>query len=171
MPEARLKVLISAFACRPGEGSEPAVGWEIVREISKYHDVWVITRERNREAIEHCISELNNVRFVYFKWSVWPSAWEANNYHVRAYYYLWQLLIISRIKKLNDGVGFDLCHHLTYVKYWAPCGLAWLGIPFVWGPVGGGDDMPHHFLRSCSIRTLFSELGREFLRKASEYDP
>jgi len=33
----RLRVLISAYACEPGKGSEPGVGWNVAREMSKYH--------------------------------------------------------------------------------------------------------------------------------------
>ena len=48
----RLKVLVSAYACRPGEGSEPGVGWNVVRELVEYHDIWVLTRSDNRVSIE-----------------------------------------------------------------------------------------------------------------------
>ena len=30
-----LKVLISAYACEPSKGSEPAIGWDWVTEIAK----------------------------------------------------------------------------------------------------------------------------------------
>ena len=48
----RLKVLAFAYACEPNKGSEPGVGWNLARNIAKYHDVWVLTRSNNRTAIE-----------------------------------------------------------------------------------------------------------------------
>jgi hypothetical protein len=38
-----MKILISAYSCEPGMGSEPGVGWNIAREVAKYHEVWVLT--------------------------------------------------------------------------------------------------------------------------------
>ena len=48
----RLKVLMSAYACEPGKGSEPGVGWTVAREMARHHDIWVITRANNRPVIE-----------------------------------------------------------------------------------------------------------------------
>ena len=48
----RLKVLMSAYACEPGRGSEPGVGWVVASEMARYHDVWVITRPNHRPFIE-----------------------------------------------------------------------------------------------------------------------
>ena len=49
---ARLRVLISAYACEPGKGSEPEVGWQWALQMARFHDVTVLTRTNNREAIE-----------------------------------------------------------------------------------------------------------------------
>jgi len=54
-----LKVLLSAYACRPDMGSEPGVGWNMARELVKHYKIWVITRAENRPFIEaeltsHC---------------------------------------------------------------------------------------------------------------------
>lgn len=42
------KILVSAYACEPGRGSEGEIGWSIVHELSKHHNVWVITRANNK---------------------------------------------------------------------------------------------------------------------------
>ena len=47
------RILLSAYACEPGKGSEPEVGWLWATELADAgHEVWVITREANRHAIE-----------------------------------------------------------------------------------------------------------------------
>ena len=43
--------LVAAYACEPNEGSEPGVGWNWSIELSKYHNVIVITRENNRRRL------------------------------------------------------------------------------------------------------------------------
>ena len=53
-----LRVLVSAYACEPGRGSEPGVGWHWVREIARFNEVWVITRMNNRKAIETALAVL-----------------------------------------------------------------------------------------------------------------
>ena len=47
-----MNVLLSAYACEPGRGSEPGVGWNQVCQISRFHTVWALTRSNNREIIE-----------------------------------------------------------------------------------------------------------------------
>ena len=82
----RLKVLVGAYACSPSGGSEYGVGWGWVEAISKYHDLWVITGEQNKDEIEAELSrrpELrNSIRFHYIPrtrilWAekVWPPAY------------------------------------------------------------------------------------------------
>jgi len=55
-----MKVLVSAYACEPHKGSEPGVGWNWVKQIARFHEVWVITRANNKEKIEE---ELNRNTF------------------------------------------------------------------------------------------------------------
>lgn len=38
-----MKILVSAYACEPGKGSEPGVGWSFVNELAKKHNVTVLT--------------------------------------------------------------------------------------------------------------------------------
>lgn len=47
-----MKILLSAFACAPGFGSEPGVGWGVIQQVARYYRVWVLTRAANRPFIE-----------------------------------------------------------------------------------------------------------------------
>ena len=47
-----LRILAFAYACSPDEGSEPGAGWTWARLLARFGDVWVLTRENNREGIE-----------------------------------------------------------------------------------------------------------------------
>ena len=66
--DKRLKVLISAYACEPGKGSEPEVGWQWALQMARFHDVTVLTRANNRASIEAEISRMDGAKpkFIYF---------------------------------------------------------------------------------------------------------
>ncbi|WP_299492882.1 glycosyltransferase [Acaryochloris sp. IP29b_bin.137] len=163
------KVLISAYACRPHMGSEAEVGWSTAREIAQYCQVWVVTRSDNRQAIEVELGKHPDLKlqFIYHNlpWTRW---W---NFGVQLHYYLWQLKTYGLIRRLDQEIGFDLVHHVTYVKYWSPSFLALLPIPFIWGPVGGAESAPQPFYQDWNIRGKLYENMRNWARRLGEYDP
>ncbi len=168
-----LKVLLSAYACEPGKGSEPAVGWNWARTISRFAEVWVITRANNRPAIERTLEAepLPNIHWVYFDLPRWARFWKKGQRGVHLYYYLWQMGIYRLARRLHQQVGFDLVHHVTFVNYWMPSFLTLLPVPFVWGPVGGGDATPRAFYRTFSWRGKGYEYTRDLIRWLGEHDP
>ena len=50
-----MKVLLSAYACEPNKGSEPGTGWNWLKQIARFNEIWVITRANNRESIESAL--------------------------------------------------------------------------------------------------------------------
>jgi len=172
MPK-RLKVLLSAYACEPGRGSEPGVGWNWVRQIARFAEVWVITRANNRPAIEQALKNnpLSNVHWVYFDLPRWARFWKRGQRGVHLYYYLWQIGIYFLARRLHREVGFDLVHHVTFVNYWMPSFLALLPVPFIWGPVGGGESAPRAFYRTFSLQGRVYEHLRGLARWMGEHDP
>ncbi|MBE9178840.1 glycosyltransferase family 4 protein [Oculatella sp. LEGE 06141] len=168
-----LKVLVSAYACRPGEGSEPGIGWDVVRELAKYHDVWVLTRSNNRPSIEAEISlrPIPGLTFVYLDLPAWARWWKRDQRGVQLHYYLWQVLAYSASQNLHREIHFDLAHHVTYVRYWGPSFVSLLPIPFIWGPVGGGESAPEAFCREFSWRGRTYERMRDLARWLGERDP
>jgi glycosyltransferase involved in cell wall biosynthesis len=168
-----MKVLLSAYACEPGKGSEPGVGWNRVRQIARFAEVWVITRSNNREAIEKALAEepLPNVHWVYFDLPRWARFWKKGQRGVHFYYYLWQVGIYFLARRLQRQVGFDLVHHVTFVNYWLPSFLALLPVPFIWGPVGGGESAPKIFFKTFSFRGKLYEIARDIARWIGEHDP
>ena len=147
----RLKVFISAYACSPYQGSEPGVGWGFVAALAQHHDLWVLVEEEKfREDIERFLTEnppfSESVRFVYLKklrnrWlrKLWPPSyyWYYRRWHEDAF-------VIAQ--SLHKEINFDLAHQLTMVGFREPGYLWKLGIPFVWGPVGGMGLFPWRFL-------------------------
>lgn len=167
-----MRVLISACACEPGAGSESAVGWHWVRQVSRSHEAWVITWAGNRDAIEKSLATkpLPNVRWVYFDLPGWARlSREGRNLHVR--YYLWQLGVYFVARRLHRNIEFDLVHHLTLGSFWFPSFLALLPVPFVWGPVGAGLAARRIFWKEFSLRGKVNEWLRAVALSLVRLDP
>ena len=97
----RLKVLISAYACEPGKGSEPADGWNWSLQMRQYHDVWVLTRQNNRDPIERAGAEGAGIHWVYLDLPRWLRFWKRGGRRVVLYYYLWQIAAYFRGRRLH----------------------------------------------------------------------
>ncbi|PSB59249.1 glycosyltransferase family 4 protein [Chamaesiphon polymorphus] len=169
-----MKVLVSAYSCEPGKGSERGVGWNVAREIARYHEVWVLTRpDESKTAIEAelALNPVPNLHFVYFTLPFWQDSlrWGQSG-PMQLHYYLWQIQAYFVGKKLHQEVGFDLTHHVTFVRYSAPSFLSLLPIPFVWGPVGGGESAPLSFWKDFTWKNKLYEILRWGWRSMGELD-
>lgn len=167
------KILISAYACRPNTGSEPGVGWNMARELAKHYEVWVITREDNRLTVEAELASkpVANLHFLYYDLPLWLRWWKQEQRGVHLHYYLWQIGAYFVAQKLHHKIGFDLGHHVTYGRYCAPSFLALLPVPFIWGPVGGGESAPDSFWHDFSFRGKIYEILRNLSCWIGERDP
>lgn len=160
----RLKVLISAYACSPYQGSEPGVGWGFVSSLASLHDLWVIVEEEKfREDIQRYLLDhpelVDHVHFHFLRKKrnrLLRKLWPPSYYW---YYRRWHQDALVLAKKLHREVGFDLAHQLTMVGYREPGYLWQLGIPFVWGPIGGMGFFPWQFLSSMGWYGALYYLG------------
>ena len=168
-----MKLLLSAYACEPGLGSEPGVGWNSVLQAARFHDVWVLTREVNRKGIEQAPAppQLARVHFVYLDLPSGLRFWKKGRRGLYLYYYLWQILAYRRARRLHREIGFDAVQHVTFVNYWMPSWLVLLPVPFIWGPVGGGESPPRSYRRHWGPRARFQEWLRDLVRARVRFDP
>ncbi len=51
------RILLSAYACEPGLGSEAGIGWNWTRQVSQRYDTWLITREGGDEGRKDLLAE------------------------------------------------------------------------------------------------------------------
>ena len=165
-----LRVLVSAYACEPGRGSEPGIGWNVVRELAREFDVCVITRTNNRSAIEAAGpgNFVREPRFIYHDLSRTVRFWKRGNRGAQLYYLLWQQALKERLRRLPDIGNLDVAHHITFGRYWVPTPLADLGLPLVFGPVGGADSLPAPFRPMLGFRARRFNVLREAVRRAAE---
>jgi glycosyltransferase involved in cell wall biosynthesis len=169
-----MKILMSAYSCEPGKGSEPGVGWNFVRAVAKYHEVWVLTRpDEGREVIEAELARnpIPNLHFIYFTLPIWGGGWKWKFGAMQLHYYLWQIQAYFVARRLHRQIGFDLAHHVTFVKYSRPSFLCLLPIPFIWGPVGGGEFAPRAFWQDFSLSNKIHETVRMLACWVFESDP
>jgi glycosyltransferase involved in cell wall biosynthesis len=165
-----LRILTLAYACEPGEGSEPGTGWMWSRLLARLGEATVITRANNRAAIEAALGttpEAGRLRFVYVDLPRWTRSWKQRQRGVRLYYVLWQLAVLRVARRLHRRDRFDLVWHVTLSSYWLGSVGGLIGAPFVFGPVGGG--VPSCFnVRLIGWRGLLYEITRSMARVANE---
>jgi glycosyltransferase involved in cell wall biosynthesis len=173
MSTKRLNVLLSAYACEPDKGSEPGVGWNWVWQIARFHDVWVLTRANNRASIEQneFTCQHPNVHWVYYDLPKALCFWKQGVRGIQLYYYLWQIGIYLVANQLHRQIHFDLVHHVTFGKYWVPSSLSFLPVPFIFGPVGGGESAPAAFYDTYSAHGRVYDGVRDLARHCAGWDP
>jgi glycosyltransferase involved in cell wall biosynthesis len=168
-----MKLLVSAYACEPGKGSEPAVGWNWVQAlVRRGYQVHVITRSNNRESIESVAeSRLPGLRFHYYDLPRWSRRWKRWPGGIYLYYLLWQLGACRLARQIHAAERFDRVHHVTFASYRQPSFMGGLGIPFVFGPVGGGETMPPQLRRGLSAPGRLAETIRNCGNSLISFDP
>lgn len=161
-----MKVLISAYTCMPGRGSEPGVGWLWARAAAERHEVWLLTHPYNEKLIPDALRQEDGLTMtpVY----VAPPAWSAAVGRIPALSYVtylaWQWKAAQAARSLHATERFDVAHHLTYANDWLPAGAAWVpGLPMVWGPVGGAAGTQVRLWRYLRWRSVGFELARSGL--------
>lgn len=158
---------MSAYACEPNKGSEPGVGWHWALQMSRFHDVWVLTRANNRPTIEQVRltpEQQSHLHWVYLDLPRWARFWKKGSRGVQLYYYLWQWAAWRRGARLHRKISFDLLHHVTFGKYWVPSFLAFLPIKSLLGPLGGGESTPPALTGTISRQGRRFEFARNLAR-------
>jgi glycosyltransferase involved in cell wall biosynthesis len=168
-----IHICISAYACDPTRGSEPGIGWNFVREVARRHRVWAITRRKNQAVISTELrrAPLPNLCMVYVDWPESALAWKRGQIGIEVYYHLWQRLTRRIVRRLHRDVRLDLTQHVTFGRYWTPTSLAYISLPFVWGPLGGGETAPAAFRADFDWRARAYEFLRHRARQWGEAAP
>jgi glycosyltransferase involved in cell wall biosynthesis len=173
-----VKILLSAYACEPNKGSEPGVGWNwALALVRRGHEIWVITRKNNQATIEQELVRLgepyiSQLHFIYYDLPQWALRWKKGGRGVHLYYALWQRGILRVARDAHLTHHFDVAHHLTFGVWRQPTQLYKLGIPYIFGPVGGGESTPWALVPSMpGIRSRISEYLRYAVNGLSLFNP
>jgi glycosyltransferase involved in cell wall biosynthesis len=168
-----MRVLMSAYACSPLEGSEPGYGWSWPSAMAERGvEVCMITRPENSEAVEAELARQARPRltFEYVPQSEWPLRFgRAVGSPIQ--YLLWQRAVARRAEELDRSQKFDLMHHVSYGSLLGGSQLWRCGRPIVFGPSGGGQTAPpalkryfgrywrNEALRGFAVRHLWRLFG------------
>ncbi len=161
-----MRVLLSAYACEPGKGSEPGTGWNLAVTLAKDFDVTVVTRSNNREAIEQALERQasRNPAFIYHDLPPVARLFKKRGIlSTQAYYALWQRSLGRIIPKTHDLREFDLFHHITFNSFEVVPGLmdSFPNIK-VWGPIGGGQHAPVALTATLTLKARLKERVRSW---------
>ena len=141
-----MRVLLSAYACEPGKGSEPGVGWNWAVELARAgSEVWVVTRANNEPTINKALAELDcrdRLHFVYHDLGPLGRRIKRLPLGITWYYARWCKSVRSLAKQLHQQHRFDAAQHITFGVFRTPASLGDLGIPTVFGPLGGAERAP-----------------------------
>jgi hypothetical protein len=130
-----MKVLLSAFACEPGKGSELEVGFRAMLAASSRHDVWVLTLPDSVPLIREALTDQPHGSRIHLEGIDFGMATEqfpelsAAGFHWR--YDRWQRAASARGRELDHRVDFDIAHHITLSGYWTRAGVADIRKPLV----------------------------------------
>ncbi len=160
-----MRVLISAIACHPHWGSESYFGWSAVSALAVKHDLTVLTHVGSIEDIEHAAAKNPNLRKVRFVGIGRAVSWHPNRMLARLQswrqYSAWCHAAHEAAAKLVASEKYDLGHHVTYSTWRQVSPLAHLGIPWILGPVGGGEQFPARFRSTLSLSSRLFERTRD----------
>lgn len=151
-----MKVLVSCYACSPYKGSEPGMGWNFVKCLTRLHELHIITESKFKSDLDHYFKEHPEGKpFFHFYFieksrhktlrKIWPPSYYW-------FYKAWQKKAYKLAVTLEDKEHFDVIHQLNMVGYREPGYLWKLNKPFVWGPIGGFDISPWRLLPSMGIK-------------------
>lgn len=177
-----MRVLLSAYACEPGQGSESGNGWNWAWHLAKLgHEVWVLTRSRGQNAIEKALAlqPMPNLHFTYVDEPTWSKRYIKGQIATFTQYFVWQKQAYDVALRLDKNNEFELVHHVTLGSITGGTWLWRLNKPFVFGPVGGGQVAPPNFrkyfvglwrmenFRSLTVRLVpFNPSSRKTLSRA-----
>ncbi len=169
-----MRVLLSAFACAPHSGSEPGVGWHWALEIARLgHEVVVLTRADGRTVIQAELAGGHLPAGLRFEFVMpdWLRRLADRGLPLQLVHLAWQLAACRHARRLADSERFDLVHHLTYCVIRQPSFMGRLAVPFVLGPVGGGERAPWALRSGMGARGWWLELVRDGLNLIARVDP
>ena len=154
-----LSILINAYACSPGMGSEPGMAWNWCVNLARHCELHIITEGEFRDRIEAVLPSLPQGKNMHFYYNPVPvkvreMCWNQGNWKFYYYYKKWQKITCKMALDIIANNHIDVIHQLNMIGFREP-GYLWkiTHIPFVWGPVGGLMDIPLNYISSKNGKT------------------
>lgn len=163
-----LKILINAYACSPGMGSEPGMAWNWCVNLAKHCELHIITEGEFRDKIEEIVPTLpqrGNMHFYYnpigdnemLCAKIRKMCWNQGDWRFYKYYQQWQWKTYLKAKEICTEQHIDVLHQLNMIGFREP-GFLWklskeTNVPFVWGPTDAKDKFPMAYTEGAGLKT------------------
>jgi glycosyltransferase involved in cell wall biosynthesis len=127
-------------------------------------EVYVLTRSNNRTVIEaDPLSRSAGLHFLYYDLPSWALKLKKQSWFRLFYFTLWQWGAYRLAAIHHRETPFDRVYHVTFAGMQAGSFMGRLGIPFVIGPIAGGERAPFRLRRGMpfpgKVRELMRDLG------------
>lgn len=154
------RILISAFSCQPGKGSEPGVGWNWALQCAEQFEVWILTRTKMEPYITPCLPEMleDRLHFCYT-----DSSAQLRNLSIYLEYLAWQKAAYRKAQSLCAEIDFDYVWHLTWGNFFLPTDMDRLNVPFIWGPCGAAEQIPMCFWNRLALPERIKHMTKYYL--------
>ena len=173
----RPRVGVWAYNCSPVRGSEHGTTWAFVRTLAERAALVVFhspsdTEELTRWAREHPestvefleVQELASMAVVH----------KLFRFHRQLEFITyggWLKGVVDRTLEEHRRRPFDAIAHVSFSNYWLPSPVWKLGIPSIWGPVGGGVRTPVRLIPSLGPAGTLAEVERNLVLTATALFP
>ena len=180
----RLNILICAHELSPYQGSECSEGWNIVINLSKFHNLYVIYATGSqkspfsyKDAIDDFIKFKpipNQIKFYNVNQPKLTLLLSKLNYIISKKntaignpilyfmgYKLWHKNAFKKAKEILITEKIDLVHLLNSITFREPGYLWKLNLPYVWGPTGGLSHLPPTYLKTLKFNERLLQKIRE----------
>lgn len=165
----RLKVLLIAPNCDGTDVGESWWAYQWARALGSEVDLILLTFQRASRV--PVAEQLPNVEVNTCAEPNWLTGHERLNAMLKPAYpifYGWARTWIRQA--LREGRCFDLGHQLTPLALRYPSPFTGMGLPYVFGPLGGSLDTPPGFRTECGSAAWFTKL-RQIDRFRLRWDP
>lgn len=170
--KSTLNVLVSAFACGPNWGSEVGMGWNWIINLSQYCQLHVITEKGFKEELEKGMSEVNlNYAPKIYYLDIGEKAralfWKQGSLLFYYYYNKWQKAAFKLSKEILNNNEIQIIHQLNLIGFREP-GYLWKHAkkyPYIWGPVGGINQIPLKFILRFNFKGMIFYLGKNIIHQ------
>ncbi len=170
-----MKLLMSCYECSPIRGSECGIGWNWAYEARRLgHDVWVsVSPTYEAEVREACKTDplAASINWYFPQSPYWRLAAGHRPKAERRHNLLWQFAALQKARLLALDIQFDVVQQVTWGGLRVPSFLWRLPVPFILGPVGGGETSPSLLRDVLSPRNRLAEWVRDLSNATLMFNP
>lgn len=156
-------ILVLAYAISPIRGSEYSVAWNYITHMSQYHQLTVLYGTSGDHLgdtgeLETYMQKnpLPNTRFVFVKAKKstnWINYFNKKGILVYTFYLAykqWHKSVYKKAEEILKEEQIDLIHYISPIGYREPGYLWKIKLPYIWGPIGGTNNIPFRLWGSVS---------------------